>query len=354
MSGRGPDTSARAAPRHPGSPSPATALRGPGLSSPTPRVGLLLPTFDPLRVTRPRDVVATARAAEALGFDGVWVGDHLCSPAPVLDAPTVLAAAAVVTERVTLGLSVMLMGLRSPAWTAKQLATIDALSGGRLLLGVGVGGEFPEEFVAAGVAIRQRGRRLDELLTLLPDLLQGRPVSHHGRALQLEVPALQPAMPAMPPLFVGGRSEVALRRAARFGDAWLPMWMTPDAIRERSERLAELAQEHGRPRPSLALLIGVHVDDELQRSRVEASAYLRGQYGMPLERVERWSALGEVERVTEHLAEHLTVGVSEFVLMPLAAESLTQVQRLAEVRERLLAAAPVVAVAAGPKAGGGT
>jgi alkanesulfonate monooxygenase SsuD/methylene tetrahydromethanopterin reductase-like flavin-dependent oxidoreductase (luciferase family) len=245
----------------------------------------------------------------------------------------------------------MLLALRTPAWTAKQLVTIDALSGGRLLLGVGVGGEFPEEFAAADVPIRQRGRRLDELLTVLPDLLQGRAVSHHGAALQLEIPAMQPSMPVAPPLFVGGRSDAALRRAARFGDAWLPMWITPEAIRQRAERLAELAHEQRRPRPSLALLIGVHVDDRMERSRAEAAAYLKGQYGMPLERVERWSALGEAERVAEHLAEYLAAGVSEFVLMPLSGDPLTQAQRLAAVRERLLAAHQIE-LAAGPQAGG--
>ncbi|HXO07796.1 MAG TPA: LLM class flavin-dependent oxidoreductase, partial [Solirubrobacteraceae bacterium] len=102
------------------------------------RCGVLLPSFDPFRTGDRRPVVAAARLAEDLGFDGVWVGDHLACPAPGLDATTCLAAAAAVTERVTLGFSVMLVGLRSAAWTAKQLIALDALASGRLLLGVGV------------------------------------------------------------------------------------------------------------------------------------------------------------------------------------------------------------------------
>src|SRR3954469_18145522 len=102
------------------------------------RCGVLLPTFDPLRRGGPARVVEAARLAEDLGFDAVWAGDHLAAPAPNLDAPTCLAAAAVATERVALGLSVLLLGLRQPAWTAKQLVTIDVLSGGRLTVGVGV------------------------------------------------------------------------------------------------------------------------------------------------------------------------------------------------------------------------
>ncbi|MEZ0292208.1 MAG: LLM class flavin-dependent oxidoreductase, partial [Solirubrobacteraceae bacterium] len=169
------------------------------------RWGVLLPTFDPHRTGGALPTLEAARLAEAAGFDAVWAGDHLACPAPVLDAPTCLAAAAAVTERVELGIAVLQLGLRQPAWAAKQLATLDALSGGRLALGVGVGGEFPEEFAAAGVTHRDRGARLDELLGVLPDLLTGRPVRHSGPALQLDVPALEPAMPAPPRLLVGGR-----------------------------------------------------------------------------------------------------------------------------------------------------
>ncbi|MGX6447953.1 LLM class flavin-dependent oxidoreductase, partial [Patulibacter sp. S7RM1-6] len=128
------------------------------------RVGVLLPTFDPYERGGPWPVVAAARRAEEHGFDGVWAGDHLACRVPVLDAPSALAAAAAVTTRVTLGTSVLLLGLRAPAWAAKQLATVDALAPGRLVVGVGVGGEHPEEFAAAGVPASRRGALLDEAL----------------------------------------------------------------------------------------------------------------------------------------------------------------------------------------------
>jgi probable F420-dependent oxidoreductase len=308
------------------------------------RLGVLLPTFDPMRTGARPPVVEAARAIEQLGFDAAWVGDHLKCPAPVLDASTSLAAAAAVTERITLGFSVMLLGLRQPAWAAKQLTTIDVLSDGRLVLGVGIGGEFPEEYEAAGVPFGRRGRRLDEALTVLPELLAGRPVRFQGDALQLNVPALEPAMTAPLRVYVGGRSDAAQRRAARFGDAWLPMWLSPETIARRAERLAELASEYGRPAPELALLIGVHVDDDLTRARAQAAAYLHGQYGIDFARVERWTALGEAARVAEQLAEYRDAGVQEFVLMGLTADPLRQLERLADVRERLLQpAAPATA-----------
>ncbi len=306
------------------------------------RCGVLLPSFDPFRTGEPFDVAAAAQLAEALEFDAVWVGDHLACPAPGLDATICLASAAAATERIALGFSVMLLGLRPPAWTAKQLVSIDKLSDGRLLLGVGVGGEFPGEFAAAGVPLRERGQRVDETLQVLPDLLTGKPVSHRGATLTLDVPALEPALAKPPPILVGGRGEPALRRAARFGDAWLPMWLTPEKLGKRAELLAELAAERGRPCPELALLIGVHVDDDLEAARREAAGHLDGQYRLPLETVERWSALGSIERVLAQLQAYVAVGVQEFVLMPLASDPLRQYERLAEVGSRLRAELPAV------------
>src|ERR1700760_3526397 len=193
-----------------------------------PRIGVLLPNFDAVGSGRPLPVVPAARLAEELGFGAAWVGDHLACPAPGLDAPSCLAAAAAVTDQIRLGLSVMRLGLRAPAWSAKILATIDHLSSGRLLLGVGAGGEFPVEFEAAGVPGGPRGARLPDARHVIRDLLAGRPVAYEGRTMTVTAPSLQPAMATPPPIYVGGRGEAALRRAARHGDMWLPMWLAPE------------------------------------------------------------------------------------------------------------------------------
>jgi alkanesulfonate monooxygenase SsuD/methylene tetrahydromethanopterin reductase-like flavin-dependent oxidoreductase (luciferase family) len=305
------------------------------------RVGMLLPTFDPMRVGAFTQVLDAARLSEALGFDAVWAGDHLQCPAPGLDAVAAIAATAAATSRVTLGFAVMLLGARQPAWTAKQLITIDTIAPGRLALGVGAGGEFEAEFQAAWAPVNQRGRRLDETLALLPALLGGQPVDHAGTAMELHAPPLLPAASRMPPIYVGGRGEPAMRRAARFGDYWLPMWLSPDKLRHRAERLAELAAEHGRRRPELGLLLGVHVDEDLDRAREQATAYIHGQYGMPFDRVEHWTAYGSPERVAEYLSGHVEAGVSEFVLMPLSDDCMTQIERCAEVRRLILGTAKI-------------
>jgi alkanesulfonate monooxygenase SsuD/methylene tetrahydromethanopterin reductase-like flavin-dependent oxidoreductase (luciferase family) len=286
------------------------------------RLGINLPTFDPLRVGGPPRFVEAAQLAEHVGFDAVWVGDHLHVPAPVYDSTVTLAAVAAVTERVKLGFGVMLLGLRQPAWAAKQLTTIDALAPGRLLLGVGVGGEFPEEFEAVGLNVKRRGRLLDDALSALPDWLEGR-----------STPPLAPTISQLPPIYVGGRSEPALRRAARVGDAWLSTWMAPEKMHERGEQLAAFAQEHGRPRPKLALALSVHVDPDEARAREQAAAYTEAMYGMPFERVERWTPFGSAERVAEQIAAYSEVGIEEFVLTPLTGEPLQQIERLGGVRE---------------------
>jgi alkanesulfonate monooxygenase SsuD/methylene tetrahydromethanopterin reductase-like flavin-dependent oxidoreductase (luciferase family) len=294
--------------------------------------GVLLPTFDALHTGRTPPLVAGARLAEALGFDAAWVGDHLVCNAPVLDSTMALAAAAAVTSRLALGFSVMLLGLRDPERAAHQIATIQALCRGRLSLGVGVGGEHPEEFAAAGVPFARRGRRLDELLWVLPDLLAGRGVDFRGELVEVHAPARERWAGERPVILVGGRGETALRRAARYGDAWLPMWLSPEAISDRVQDLSQFAAAAGRPVPSTTLLLLVHVDEDVELARRRAAEHLQGQYRLPLHVVERWTALGPAELVAQSVQEYLDVGVDQLILMPLGARPLEQYERFAQVR----------------------
>lgn len=260
--------------------------------------------------------------SEDSGFDAVWVGDHLHVPSPVYDSTVALSAVAATTSRVSLGFGVMLLGLRQPAWVAKQLSTIDAMAPGRLLLGVGVGGEFPAEFEALGLSVKQRGRLLDQALAELPDWLEGR-----------STPALSPAISALPPIWVGGRSDAALQRAARIGQGWLTTWMSTERLRESAEILAARSEALGRPTPALGLALSVHVDANEGRAREAAEDYTQAMYGMPFEKVARYTPVGSAERVAERLSAYAAAGVEEFVLTPLTGEPLEQIPRLAEVRE---------------------
>jgi alkanesulfonate monooxygenase SsuD/methylene tetrahydromethanopterin reductase-like flavin-dependent oxidoreductase (luciferase family) len=288
------------------------------------RIGVTLPTFDPLGIGGPPRFVEVAKAAEQAGLDGVWVGDHLRMPAPGYDSTLALAAVAACTGRVTLGFAVMLLGLRHPAWAAKQLTTLDALAPGRVRLGVGVGGEFPDEFEALGLSSKQRGRLLDEALAQLPSWLDGS-----------STPALAPTISAPPPIYVGGRGEPALVRAARVGDWWMPIWLTPDKLRERMVQLGELAEQAGRPTPRLALALSVHVDADEGLARQRASECTTGMYGVEFERFERYTPFGSAERVAAGIAAYAEVGVEEFIITPLSGDPLAQIERIAAVREIL-------------------
>ena len=302
------------------------------MASSSPHWGVYLPTLDSYRQGTPPAIEA-ARRAETLGFGTVWAGDHLVFHPPLLEAICVLSAAAAVTTRIRLGIGVLMLPLRNLVWAAKQLTTVDALAPGRLALGVGVGGENPDEYAAAGVPHRERGRRLDEALSVLPGLLTGKPVDHPGPLLPLRTPALEPAAAVPPPLYVGGRSDAALERAARYGDAWLAMWHRPDTVAERRRRLAVRAAELGRPAPGTTMLVFVNVNDDAALARQQAAALLWGQYRVPFDQVERYTAAGPAGLVAERLAAYRAAGVTEFALHPAAPDALAQYDAYARVRE---------------------
>lgn len=296
--------------------------------------GVMLPSFDPFRRGSP-PLLAGAALAEELGFDSGWVGDHLSFHPPVLDAIGALSGAAARTRSLLLGTAVLLLPMRHPVWTAKQLATVDALAPGRLLVGVGVGGENPQEWDAAGVPVAGRGRRLDEGLQILRALLRGEAVDHPGPLLPTRCPALEPAPAEPPPLVVGGRSDAALRRAARVGDGWMGVWMSANRVAAVRERLAELATGYARPAPTMLMMVFVHVTApgaDPGAARDEAAAFVRGQYGLPYEALERWVLVGSEAQVAEGVDAQRAAGAEGLVLVPAAADPLEQYRRLAGVR----------------------
>src|SRR6516164_5141242 len=164
-----------------------------------------LPSIDEMR--------AFVELIDACGFDSLWVGDHISFPVAILDPFLQLAQAAMVSRRLTLGTAVYLLPLRHPAPVAKQVATLDHLTEGRLIFGVGVGGEFPREYEVCGVPRSERGARLSEGIALLRRFWSGDKVSHAGRHYGPfnDVPMQPPArQPGGPPIWCGGRSDGAL------------------------------------------------------------------------------------------------------------------------------------------------
>ncbi len=223
-----------------------------------------------------RDVFeACARAAETAGLDHVWVQDHLAIPPDdaegsggrYLDPLTALAFLAAATSRVGLGTGVLNAPYRPPLPTAKALATVQELSGGRLLLGVGVGWMEPE-FRALGVDRSRRGRIADETLDFWNRCFANDRVRSNGQEL-LFLPR-----PARPPVYVGGAPPHALHRAVRHGDGWMPMGGDPAALAPAIETLHRLAREAGRPAPEVVLMTALPLEDA--RAARDAVRTLRG------------------------------------------------------------------------------
>jgi alkanesulfonate monooxygenase SsuD/methylene tetrahydromethanopterin reductase-like flavin-dependent oxidoreductase (luciferase family) len=234
------------------------------------KIGVILPTSTP-DPTQPilGDVRASARLAEEVGLDSVWSTDHLVASAPILDPAVVLATAAAVTDRITIGFGVMLLALRPVAWAAKQIATLQQVSGNRVALGVGTGNPAHGDigWRAAGVPFQDRGRRTDEALRVLPALVTGQ-LAVLGDGLEV---TLAPGSP-MPPVLVAGNGDRALRRAARYGDGWLSIALPPEEVASRRATLGELAAQHGRPAPR-ATVVGPKLDADLRKAAGQLSAY---------------------------------------------------------------------------------
>jgi alkanesulfonate monooxygenase SsuD/methylene tetrahydromethanopterin reductase-like flavin-dependent oxidoreductase (luciferase family) len=197
---------------------------------------------------QPGDMVATARHAEDLELESAWVVDQLIAGtgAPLLHSGIALAAAAAATSRIRLGYGVVIVPLRPVAWTAKEVASLQHVSGDRIILGVGAGGDrHDRSWTAVGLPRRERGRRTDAALRVLPDLISGKPTRLDD---QPDSPTIQLAPPAaVPPILVGGMSDAAMTRAVTRADGWFLLPLAPADVTRARERLAELASAASRP-----------------------------------------------------------------------------------------------------------
>jgi alkanesulfonate monooxygenase SsuD/methylene tetrahydromethanopterin reductase-like flavin-dependent oxidoreductase (luciferase family) len=277
-------------------------------------------------------IATFARHVEDVGLDGVFVGDHLAAATPQLDSTIVLAVAAAATKRVMIGFGVMLLALRGAAWAAKQVATLQTLSSCRVILGVGVGGEVhgTSAWQAVGVPYTERGRRTDAALRVLPSLVTGAQATL-GSGAQLK---LAPGS-SMPPLWIGGMSVAAQRRAAAFGDAWFPSMLLAAQLPTARSRLRDLADQDGRPEPAIALgaaaILGPTRPD-VRNSFVRA---LIDGYGVPPEHAQDVPITGSITQTGDRLAEYADAGVDHLVIGLVGHDWQTQCDLLARARATL-------------------
>ena len=270
------------------------------------------------------ETAAEARWLEDLGYEYLGAGEHFMRgdpPGPSSAALPVLAVAAGATSRIRLVSSVVLLPFYHPTILAKLATTLDVASGGRLTLGVGVGGEFPVEFDAAGILVRQRGRRGDECLEVLRRLWTQERVCYRGHHFILDGVGLSPppAQVPHPPVWVGGRREAAMRRAARLGDGWLPYLYSPERYRSSVKTITEVAGEQGRDLSEFqwANFQFVSIADTVEEAADAAARSLGGQYqysGDFRDIVASYCVLGPPEECIRRLQEYADAGARHFIL----------------------------------------
>ena len=276
-----------------------------------------------------RAVAAEARQAEGLGYDGVAVGEHLFFHGPHPNGFVALAAAAGATARIRLLSSLTVLPLYPAALAAKLAATLDQVSGGRFDMGIGVGGEYPPEFVAAGVDVTQRGARTDEALEVMRALWAGGDVDFDGRFSRVPGLALAPGpvQTGGPPIWLGGRSPAAVARAGRFGNAWMPYMYTPDQVASSLAEVRAVAEQAGRDPAAVrgAIFCWGGVDDDAARSRQEVVDGVGAVYQQDFSRLaDRYLLHGDPDRVTARLREYADAGAETLVFSPVGEGSRRQ------------------------------
>lgn len=258
---------------------------------------------------------------EAGGADSLWVGGHVASPNPTPEAMIQLARLAAVSERARIGTSILLLPLYAPAIVAKQIADLDNVTGGRVTLGIGVGGEYKGEFRACQVPLADRGPRTDEAIHVLRALWTAEPQTLAGRFFPMADVRVHPAphQPGGPPIIVAGRRPLAMRRAATLGDGWMPYLYSARRYAESVERIRTFAADAGRDLADFewCAFVFVNAGADRQSARDDAAALLGGNYHQDFDAMlDRVAVAGTIDDVIAGLQTYRDAGVNHLVLAP--------------------------------------
>jgi alkanesulfonate monooxygenase SsuD/methylene tetrahydromethanopterin reductase-like flavin-dependent oxidoreductase (luciferase family) len=288
------------------------------------RVGYLLPTREGVMAGRHEamPIVDLAEKVEKSGLDSVWVGDSLTAK-PRHDPITMLAAIAGRTQRIQMGTAVLLPLLRNPVLLAQQLATLDQISEGRSIIGIGVGNDLPSnraEFEAAGVPFEKRIGRLIEMFKLCKALWRDERVSWDGRwTLQDQELGPLPHTPGGPPIWAAGSVPASLKRCARYFDGYFPSGPNDAAVfGERFNTVRAHAKEEGRPDGAItgAAYLTLAIDEEQAAADTAMNTYLETYYNQPAEKIRRYQGCytGSKAGAIEWLQGYVDAGATHLCL----------------------------------------
>jgi probable F420-dependent oxidoreductase len=267
-------------------------------------------------------IADAARQVEELGFDVLGCGEHVMFHGPTANTFISLSVAAGATTRLKLLSSIVLLPLYPAALAAKMGAALDVASGGRYLFGVGVGGEFPKEFEACGVPVKERGARTNEALEVITRLWTEQKVSFRGRFTTLNEVSIAPppVQKPHPPIWVAGRREAAMKRAARYANGWLPYLYTPEQLHDSVETIHRFGREFGRDlrtfTPGVHIFTAVHANGDTARQMV--AAQLSKQYAQDFTRLApKYAVAGTPEECQRRLQAYIDAG-ARMIMLPSA------------------------------------
>ena len=262
------------------------------------------------------------------GYDSIWLSDRIVSDQFSLEPVVALSMVAAYSQRMKFGTSVLAMPLRNPVLLAKQIATLDFLSQGRMLPAVGLGQEEPEEYEACGVSKQGRGPRTEEAIQLMRRLWEEDDVTHEGEFFTCHNVSVTPKpwFKPSPPVWIGGRSPAAARRVGRVGDGWLVSSATPQEIHDGREIIFETAEEHDRSieNDHVGVLVGYYISPNFEETVSKTYEFVTRH--RPDAYFTEYSALGPPERIAEVIQRYIDAGASKFVVRPLCPADETMEQ----------------------------
>lgn len=273
-----------------------------------------------------------------LGIDQVYMADHVSfRNGSGTDGFIEIAALSQCHPSLDVMISVYLLALRHPVTVARQLATMSTIAPGRVTLGVGVGGEDRHEIEACGVDPRTRGRRTDESLQILRHLMTGESLTLDGQFFQLDDVRIRPAVDPPTPLVIGGRSDAALRRAARYGDGWIGAWCSPRRFAEAVQMIDDDATDLGRTDTNWThgYQPWVGVADSVDEARSLVGDAMEAFYKVPFSAFEKYTPVGTPADVAATLRAYRDAGCSMFNLKVVAGTDAESLEATGEI-SRLL------------------
>ena len=277
---------------------------------------------------------AIMRQLDEAGVDQVYMADHVSfRDGSGTDGFVEIAALSQTHPTMRVMISVYLLALRHPLPVARQLATMHTIAPGRIMLGIGVGGEDRHEIEVCGVDPRTRGRRTDESLTLLRQLGTGEPVTSIGEFFQVDEAIIRPAIDPAIPILIGGRSDAALARTARIGDGWIGAWCSDRRFTEAVTNIEEMAAASGRL--DVPWIHGyqpwVGVADTEARARELVAAEMEGFYKVPFEAFEKYVPYGTAADVAAALRPYVDAGCSVMNLKVVAEDDDASISAAAQI-----------------------